>query len=171
MASQEEFQKAKVEFEQYWQPVASMFREATSRDAIQKACQRAEAATGCKYCFGLGYLSEPREEEEDILSFHGWKVLTAESVGAALAAIRGAETKIDLLLTDVMMPSGTGPELARRLHERAPDLPVVFMSGHGAEVLDRIGLDHGSLFLQKPFGTTALLERLAWALAGDRDRG
>ena len=72
MASREEFLKAKEEFEQYWKPVAGLFQEATSRDAIQEACRSAGATTGCKYCFGLGYLSEPLKEEEDVLNFHGW---------------------------------------------------------------------------------------------------
>jgi PAS domain S-box-containing protein len=101
-----------------------------------------------------------------ILRFHGWNVLTAEGVDAALDVSRSAESKIDVLLTDVMMPTGTGPELARRLQEQRPGLPVVYMSGHGFTVLERCGLDDGASFLQKPFDKAVLLERLERACSG-----
>lgn len=58
----------------------------------------------------------------------GWRVIAAEDVLTALHAV--AHRKIDLVLADIIMPGGSGPELAEALQATAPDLPVLFMSGH-----------------------------------------
>ena len=68
-----------------------------------------------------------------------------------------ANDSIDLLLTDVVMPGATGPELARRLIERRPGLKVLYMSGYTEESISHHGiLDHGIALLQKPFTAMTL---------------
>jgi len=70
-------------------------------------------------------------------------------------------TKVDLLLTDVIMPHGNGRILAGKLCGIKPDLKVLFMSGYTDDVI----ADHGALepdinLLQKPFSAEGLLKRI-----------
>src|ERR1019366_8466104 len=65
----------------------------------------------------------------EMLRVAGYRVLKASvSAEAVLIFERNAE-EIDLVLSDVQMPGLTGPELAGRLRQRSPDLPIVFMTG------------------------------------------
>ncbi len=87
----------------------------------------------------------------------GYTVLTAADGEDALAVAKAHDGKIDLLLTDVVMPRMGGPELAVRLRESRPDLPVIFMSGYAGDALTREGsLPSGSAFVQKPFTPSVL---------------
>ena len=71
------------------------------------------------------------------------------------------EADIALVVTDVAMPEMGGRELAVRLHEQAPELPVLFMSGYtGEEVTERGMLPSGALFQSKPFAPDALAARV-----------
>ncbi|GEM_PF-400609 len=73
----------------------------------------------------------------------------------------------DLLLTDYMLPDASGTEIAGELRQRWPELRVVVMSGYAQDV--PLGLDSrldGMQFLQKPFGTEALVDTIRAVLAG-----
>lgn len=92
----------------------------------------------------------------------GYTVLTAMNGEAALDILdKNPPPKIDLVLTDVIMPLMGGKELAKKIHARNPELPVLFMSGYTA---DEIGHDElmqlGKGFLQKPFSPVALAEKI-----------
>ncbi|MEU4241258.1 response regulator [Actinoplanes sp. NPDC026619] len=64
----------------------------------------------------------------------------------------------DLLITDVVMPTMTGPELASALRTHHPDLPVLFMSGYTAASLGpQLHLDDNSMLIEKPFTRSTLL--------------
>jgi CheY-like chemotaxis protein len=64
----------------------------------------------------------------------------------------------DLLITDVVMPTMTGPELASALRTHHPDLPVLYMSGYTAASLGpQLHLDENSMLLEKPFTRSTLL--------------
>ena len=94
----------------------------------------------------------------------GYRVHSASSGADALEVVR-REGRPDLVLTDLMMPGLGGAELARRLRERWPDLPVLFMSGYSLEDLLRqgaIGSDHS--IIQKPFTPDGLTRSVAAAL-------
>jgi two-component system, cell cycle sensor histidine kinase and response regulator CckA len=99
-----------------------------------------------------------REAVVEILRATGYIVFEAQS---ALDAINIAEQqgKLDILLTDVVMPGLRGPELARRVSERHPGVHVIYMSGY-AEGLLEMQLPPNSAFLQKPFRFATLLEQL-----------
>jgi CheY-like chemotaxis protein len=63
---------------------------------------------------------------------------------------------IDLLVSDVVMPGMSGPELARRLQRTRPDLRVLYMSGYTDDAVVREAAATGGGFLQKPFDPDAL---------------
>jgi PAS domain S-box-containing protein len=94
------------------------------------------------------------------LTRQGYQVIAAEDGEAALAAAAAHPGEIDLLLTDVVMPRMRGPEVARRLRERAPALPVLFMSGYTAEDTLEGGTLALSEFIAKPFTTDDLGRRV-----------
>jgi CheY-like chemotaxis protein len=77
------------------------------------------------------------------------------------------ETRVDLLLTDVVMPDMGGVELVRRLLELWPDLKVIYMSGyaHGDKLEIGSAPVEGS-FLQKPFSTAGLTLKVRQVLDG-----
>jgi PAS domain S-box-containing protein len=78
-----------------------------------------------------------------------------------------AEQPIDLLITDLAMPGMNGLELAERVHERHPDVPVLYISGYADQVLASVRPADGSFeVLEKPFTPAALTARVAKALAG-----
>ena len=75
---------------------------------------------------------------------------------------------IELLLTDVVMPGGSGPDLSRQLLAQAPALKVIFMSGYTEEAIVQHGvLKAGVMLLHKPFTEEALARKMSEAL--DRD--
>jgi two-component system cell cycle sensor histidine kinase/response regulator CckA len=100
-----------------------------------------------------------REVASRVLSRRGFRVIEARNGAEAL--LRLDDAKVDLVLTDVVMPGISGPELAARLHRVHPQLPVVFMSGY----TDRQGVwDGGTVVVPKPFTEETLLGRIDEAL-------
>lgn len=97
-----------------------------------------------------------------LLNRAGYDAIGATDGTHALAV--AAERRVDLLLTDVVMPGMSGPELADTLRRSRPELPVLFSSGF-AQVGVGSGTD-GADLLPKPFTRALLLERVEGALAG-----
>jgi CheY-like chemotaxis protein len=107
-----------------------------------------------------------RELAQTILESQGYCVLVAESAAhAEQLAEKDSAGKIQLLLTDVVMPGGGGRELARRITLRNPRIRVLFMSGYTDNVIAQGGvLEAGVAFLQKPFTPRALRQKVREAL-------
>ncbi len=83
----------------------------------------------------------------------GYRVLTAGSPGEALRMIHDHDGKIDLLMTDVIMPEMNGRELAEQAATIRPGLKCLFMSGYTANVIAHHGVLNADVeFIQKPFG-------------------
>ena len=100
-----------------------------------------------------------------ILRELGYTVLEAGSAAEARSAAATAAGRIDLLLTDVVMPGGSGHDLAEALTQTRPRLPVVFMSGYTADVILRQGIVRDKVtLLSKPFTADALADTLRQAL-------
>jgi len=97
-----------------------------------------------------------------LLRRHGYRVLEAASAEEALALAAGGE-RVDLVLTDVVMPGLTGPELMTRLRA-ARDVRGLYMSGYTERVLRDGVLQSQSELLEKPFGPTELLRRVRQVL-------
>jgi PAS domain S-box-containing protein len=108
---------------------------------------------------------ELRDLFEVILKGAGYRVMTAPDGSAALELARSHRGRIDVLLTDVVMPNMLGPELAQQLRAENPRLRVVFMSGHAQPMLGTAALEPGVPLLQKPFMAPELLQKLREVLA------
>ncbi|HOO80954.1 MAG TPA: response regulator [Alphaproteobacteria bacterium] len=92
-----------------------------------------------------------RTFSERALTNKGYEVLTADSGESALNLMEKQENqKIDLLVTDVVMPNMDGPTLAQRMRQTSPGLKIIFMSGYTEDKLkDHMG--ENIFFLPKPF--------------------
>jgi len=102
-----------------------------------------------------------RELAIEIFRGAGYTVLDAPNGAAALAICDRHEGGIDLLVTDLVMPGMNGIELARRVCESRPGIPVLFMSGYAEDARERLGdLDDGRDFLQKPITPTKLSRKV-----------
>lgn len=88
----------------------------------------------------------------------GMKVLAASNADEGLALLRQHIDQVDLLLTDVVMPRMSGPELALRAREVAPQLKVIFMSGYSGDTVSS-QLDGMAPFamVEKPFRPAELV--------------
>ena len=90
----------------------------------------------------------------------GYAITVATDALTAVTQV-AAGGRPDLLITDVVMPSMTGPELASALRTHHPDLPVLFMSGYTAASLGpQLNLDHNSMLIEKPFTRSTLLSAI-----------
>lgn len=87
-----------------------------------------------------------------LLESWGYRAIEAHCAEEALAVFERDGNGVHLLLTDVIMPGMTGPQLARELTARNPELRVVFMSGYPADQLN----DPDATFLPKPFNPASL---------------
>ncbi|HEX9127649.1 MAG TPA: response regulator, partial [Gemmatimonadaceae bacterium] len=97
-----------------------------------------------------------RELVRRLLEKLGYVVLVAANADEALRRFE-ENPAIDVLLTDVVMPGASGPELSRQLVQRRPALKVIYMSGYTDEAIVHHGvLDPGIAFLNKPFTADAL---------------
>lgn len=95
-----------------------------------------------------------------VLRDAGYAVLEVGTVLASRDAYEVME-QVDLLLTDVVLPDGSGPALAEHLRAHGRGVRVLYMSGYTAEVLTPHGvLEPGMDFIQKPFTNRALLEKV-----------
>lgn len=103
-----------------------------------------------------------------ILESAGYAVLEAPDAEQAMMYV-AADEPFDLLLTDVVMPGLSGPELARRVGDRRPDVPVLFVSGYADVELD--GADLAGMTtasLAKPFSPAMVLDEVRRLLDGER---
>ncbi len=95
----------------------------------------------------------------------GYEVLVVRNAEEALALVEKHPGRIDLLLTDVVMPGLSGPQLADRLTARRPETRVVFMSGYPEAQDPALGFSlDGRSYLQKPFALAELAEKIRTAL-------
>jgi len=108
------------------------------------------------------------EDEETVLKLSkamlevlGYTVLAANGKDQALDIVRNYGGKIDLLLTDVVMPDLNGKELADRILKIKPELKCLYMSGYTADIIARQGiLEEGVKFISKPFSVRDLATKV-----------
>jgi two-component system cell cycle sensor histidine kinase/response regulator CckA len=103
-----------------------------------------------------------------ILRRQGYQVMPAQNAGEALLICERHLGVIDLLLTDVVMPQMSGPELATRLAATRPEMKILCMSGYTDDSIVRHGvLETGVAFVQKPITPSLLTRKVREVLDGD----
>jgi DNA-binding NtrC family response regulator len=102
-----------------------------------------------------------RDLVRSVLESHGYEVLEAPSGEEALELCLSRSDAVHLLLSDMVMPGMSGPELAKKLKESRPEMKVLYMSGYteyalaGSGVMERV-----PSFIWKPFSTEALAAKV-----------
>lgn len=91
-------------------------------------------------------------------------MLVAPNGEEALECARAFSDTIDVLVTDVIMPGMTGPELGKRLRAFRPNLLVLYMSGYNNILLNDPEAELATMYLQKPFSFQVLAKKLAEVL-------
>jgi two-component system cell cycle sensor histidine kinase/response regulator CckA len=99
---------------------------------------------------------------ETILTEYGYRVLTAGSGQKAMAVLSREDTKVDLIITDLVMPVMSGRELVERARQLKPDAKILCMSGY-VMPSDK---QTSTAYLQKPFTSRELLAKVKQVLAG-----
>jgi PAS domain S-box-containing protein len=106
------------------------------------------------------------------LKMYGYDVLVACNGEEALALASRREEKIDLLLTDVVMPGMSGRQLVKRLQALRPDINVLYMSGYTEDAISHHGvLGEGTAFIEKPFTPDKLGQKVMEVLNKYRGSG
>jgi PAS domain S-box-containing protein len=101
------------------------------------------------------------------LQARGYQVLMARTAEDALQRAAETTTPIHLLVTDVVLPQMSGPDLAKQLAERQPGLRILFLSGYSDDAAGRLRiLERTMPFLQKPFAPATLLRKVRKVLDG-----
>ena len=103
---------------------------------------------------------------ERMLRAGNYDAVCAADPREALSLARRPEQRLDIVLTDVLMPGMSGADLAARLGSLRPGLPVIYMSAYSADILEEL-LEAGAapVMLEKPFSQRQLLDALQAALA------
>ena len=106
-----------------------------------------------------------REPTRRILVRSGYTVLAASNAAEALRIAREQPEEIHLLLTDVIMPGRSGPELAADLSDPQTGIRVLYMSGYSHDMIAHEGvLEDGISLIEKPFATDDLLRKVRGVL-------
>jgi PAS domain S-box-containing protein len=140
--------------------------QAVSAEAVPRDAPRARAS---ETVLVVEDSDDLREIVDRILTQSGYQVMVAAGGPEALEMSRKFAGRIDLLLTDVVMPHMQGNELAPKLVQERPDLRVLFMSGFAQPALSTNGkLLPGVTLLDKPFNEATLLARVQEVLEAAR---
>jgi two-component system cell cycle sensor histidine kinase/response regulator CckA len=111
-----------------------------------------------------------RKMTSDMLEAIGYSVVSTGSPLEAQKMYENRDIRIDLLLTDVVMPGMSGKELRDRIAATRPGIKVLFMSGYTSNVIVHRGvLEDGVHFVQKPFSMGDLARKVREALSGKKD--
>jgi CheY-like chemotaxis protein len=98
---------------------------------------------------------------ETILTEFGYRVLTAGSGQKAMAILSREDTKVNLLITDLVMPVMSGRELVERVRQLRPETKILCMSGY----LMPADRQSGTAYLQKPFTSREMLAKVKLVVA------
>jgi two-component system cell cycle sensor histidine kinase/response regulator CckA len=128
----------------------------------RELCEAApEGARGSETVLMVDDDNAVRDLIRKVLELEGYTILTAHNGQGALAACEAHQGRIDLLITDVVMPDVSGRELAERLTQECSETKVLYISGYTDDAIVRHGvLQEGTHFLQKPFTPQALVRKV-----------
>ena len=130
---------------------------ARALDAAPVARDAAPALRGTETILLVEDDAQVRSAAALVLRKSGYDVLEANNAGEALLICEETNVRVDLLLTDVVMPRMTGPQLVERLHRARADVPVLYMSGYADSALVKAC---GEDVLAKPLVPSVLLRSM-----------
>lgn len=143
-------------FRIYLPPIAS-----AEENRVEKTEPSLRAAGGSETVLVVEDNEAVRSYVRSVLETQGYALMEADGSEAAVQLTEKHAGPIHLLLTDVVMPRMSGPELAARLRPQHPEAKVLYMSGYTDKaIVDHGVLDPGICFLQKPFVPETLLQKV-----------
>jgi two-component system cell cycle sensor histidine kinase/response regulator CckA len=132
-----------------------------SAEELSPAKAQQNEAGGCETVLLVEDEESVRELVRLTLASRGYKVLEAENGECGLRLAEDCEERIDILITDVVMPGIGGRELAKRLLSLRPGISVLYLSGYTEDaVVTQGALGPGTAFLQKPFTLQNLAKKV-----------
>jgi PAS domain S-box-containing protein len=139
----------------------------TSQTAPAARDAQEEPAGGTELVLVVEDEAALREVTRRILARNGYQVITAASGEEAVRAAAASPAPIDALITDVIMPGMQGREVAEKITELRPGIPVLYMSGYTEGLLGSQGvLEPGVHLIEKPFAEASLLRIMRAILSG-----
>ena len=105
-----------------------------------------------------------REATCSILLNAGFEVLPAEDAYEAMQVFEECGQKIDLVMTDMVLPGRTGQQLGQDLRERTPEVAVLVTSGYGEAAYETESPETHTYFLAKPYSRRSLVEKIGTIL-------
>jgi CheY-like chemotaxis protein len=136
------------------------------KSAVTQTVERPKPTGGTETILLVEDDDAVRSMATQILTAHGYRVLTARSGAEALEMGRSYEGAIDLLLTDVVLPHRSGRELAEELGSLRPEMRILYMSGYSVSTIAHHGVvDRDVVLLAKPFTVEDLTHKTRVALA------
>ena len=148
-------------FKIYW-PVS----DKAPKVSLEESPALSEPVSGKGTLLFVEDLKELRDLAQEALAGLGYTVFTASNGVEALRLLEKGETRIDLLITDLVMPGMNGADLARAARKRVPELRIIFTSGYSESYakLNGFTLENAD-FIQKPYSITQLSAKIRQALA------
>jgi PAS domain S-box-containing protein len=142
---------------------------ATAAETLDQSGSPDRPSTGTETVLVVEDHKEVRAVIAATLQRHGYSVLLASDANDAMAASRNHSGPIHLVLSDVVLPSLSGRNLAEQLLVDHPDIRVLYMSGYTDDAIVHHGvLGPGAAFIQKSFTGDALLQKVRQVLDGPR---
>jgi len=138
-----------------------------SASAIERSAQDLSAKNRLRRRIILLVEDEPfvREATRGILQQQGFEVLSAENPQEARKIYRECGHYIDLVMTDMVLPGGTGHQLGQDLRECSPEIRVLVTSGYDMPECETEAPNSGTYFLAKPYSRRTLVEKIEKILA------
>jgi two-component system, cell cycle sensor histidine kinase and response regulator CckA len=141
---------------------------AAKAECLAESYEEAEFPMGSETILVVEDEESLREVAVSMLQDAGYQVIQAKGADAALDMVKVANPRIDLLLTDVIMPGKSGVELLEQAIAADPNLHWLFMSGYSGDLATvRGGLLQGASYLEKPFTRNSLLQKVRSVLRAD----
>ncbi len=145
------------------------FKPAKEGATLEEASAELKVGTGNETILVVEDEVAVRELVRYSLEQKGYQVIEARHGGEALELLAASERRIDLILTDIVMPHVNGFELYEKIIAQQPDMKILMMSGctHDSTIPKNI-LKYGIPFLPKPFGPDVLADKVRTALDGSK---